>query len=332
MKKYFVYELKKSLFVMFALTVIAAVIHVIMMMDDVEFVEHGYARFLSIGPIIAIGCVYSVIVPIWKMSYLMKKRSVDLYYSLPLSHTRILAVKFTVGLIVLFASFTLAFWIGSISMMVAVGEYLICSEFVLQYLSALIPMAAVYSLTAFLFTRANRFIDGAVFVVMTGMSLSAVVDVISLFVFNNAGVYISSGCYAPYGVFTIISTYFQSNFIIGYSQELLLSTSDWVGISLVTALGVAACIGLFLSQRKAKAENCEQISDSYFGYRVTIPLYALCMAILSEGSLMLLALIAAAAYAVCVLYKRTPRIGWQIAVIVGIAFLAGAIVAEVTLQ
>ncbi|MDE5593071.1 MAG: hypothetical protein K2I75_03970 [Clostridiales bacterium] len=99
---------------------------------------------------------------------------------------------------------------------------------------------------------------------------------------------------------------------------------DWIGIILIAALGIAAGVGLFISERKAKAENCEQISESYFGYKVMIPLYAFSFAItFAPISYVLVALVAAAAYAVSVLYKRTPKIGWKFALIVGVVFLAG---------
>lgn len=332
MKKYFVYELKKSLFVMCALAVIATVGYVISVVTQVaDILDFGNHRF-SVSFIIEVGGAMSVIVPIWKLSYLMKKRSVDLYYSLPLSHARILVVKFIVGLIVLFASFTVAFWIGSFTAMAAISEYLNSVQFIPLYFSLLIPMAVIYALTAFVFARANRFIDGIMFVLMTVMALGVVGNVVAVFIIMTGSLhdfyyvyYFHSLNFTPFGALDIISTYFRGSLIKDYIAIYLNITAiDWVGLCLVVALGVAAGLGLFFAERRAKAENCEQISESYFGYKVMIPLYAFCWALLTARiSYVLTALIAAAAYAVSVLYKRTPKIGWKFALIVGVAFLAG---------
>lgn len=323
MKKYFVYELKKSLFVMLALAVIATAVYVISVVTQVDSIINFNKRYFDISWIVACGVAVSVFVPVWKLRYLMKKRSVDLYYSLPLSHARILAVKFTVGLIVVFSSFTAAFWIGSFTAMATLGEYLNCTIYIPFYFSLIIPIAVIYALTAFIFTRANRFIDGIMFVIMTGMSLGLVAEVISYFT-SASRFYIHSAYFTPFGALSLIVTYVTCNIFKNISGTAVVSTIDWVGLSLIVSLGVAAGIGLFFTERRAKAENCEQISESYFGYKVMIPLYAFSLALLSaRGSYVLAALVAAAAYAVCVLYKRTPKVDWVFTLIVYIAFMAG---------
>lgn len=330
MKKYFVYELKKSLFVMCALAVIATAVYVISVLTQMQNIDNFGLHYLTLSWIVACGGAMSVFVPIWKLRYLMKKRSVDLYYAMPLSHARILAVKFLVGLIVLFSSFTAAFWIGSFTAMGALSKYINCAIFVPFYFSMLIPMAVIYALTSFIFTRAKRLIDGIMFVIMTGMSLGIFADNIPTFVRLCGGdIYqygFGASCFTPFGALSIIVIYVDCNILKSLSGMPVVSAFDWVGMSLVAVLGIAAGIGLFFAERRAKAEDCEQISESYFGYKVMIPLYAFSLALQSARiSLVLTALIAAAAYAVSVLYKRTPKIGWIFAVIVGVAFIVGAV-------
>ena len=341
MKKYFVYELKKSLFVMFAITIIATAVFSILLISEVDDLAGGYNyNFFDLGLVVAGGGAMSVFVPIWKLAYKMKKRSVDLYYSMPLSHTRILAVKFLVGLIVLFASFTMAYWIGTLIAMATASKYLKllnCVNFVTLYLSMIIPMAVIYALTAFIFTRANRFIDGVVFVAMTGMALGAIADCITSVMMMNEAWYdtlyeyfFDSTYFTPFGSLALIGQYFAGNMFKSNSSTVTLDAIEWVGIALITALGIAAAVGLFFAERKVKAENCEQISDSYFGYKVMIPLYAFVFAISAARlSFVLVALVAAAAYGLSVLYKRTPKIGWVFAGIVDGAFLAGVIVSVI---
>ncbi len=322
MKKYFVYELKKSLFVMCALAVIAAAVYVITVLSNAEYLLGGNAHF-PVEAITIVGGVLCVIVPVWKLSYRMKKRSVDLYYALPLSHTRILAVKFVVGLIAVFAPYTVAYWIGSFTAMAAAGKALSSVNFVPLYFATLIPMAITYVLTSFIFTRANRFIDGIAFIVLTGMSLAVVAEVVAAFV-QSSSVYINSGFYTPFGGLTVVSEYYAYTLIKGMSVEMQFDAQDIVGLAVVAVCAAAAGIGLFLAEKRAKAENCEQISDSYFGFKVMIPLYTFSLALLGAlDSYVLVALVAAASYAVSVLYRRTPKIGWKYAVVIAVAFIAG---------
>ena len=290
--------------------------------------------------------VISVIVPIWKLSYRMKKRSVDLYYSLPLSHTRILVVKILVGLIAVFVPYTLAYWIGSFTAMGAITAYwkawalsigaplstayktLNNVTFLPLYFATLIPMLIIYFLTAFLFTRANRFVDGLAFVALAGLSLMMIIEVVSEFTYESS-IFINSLYYTPMGPLVLVWEHFAINiFKSGLSENLLHGLTpepqDIVGLVLVAACAVAAGVGLFISERKVKAENSEQISNSYFGYKTMIPLYSFCLAFLAAlDYYVLVALSAAAVFAASVLYKRTPKIGWKFAVVIGVAFIAG---------
>lgn len=340
MKKYFVYELKKSLFVMFAIMIIATAVLAISLISEMGDIDGFHFNYISFGSVAFVGGATSVFVPIWKFAYKMKKRSVDLYYSMPLSHVRILAVKFLVGLIVLFASFTIAFWISSLIAMATVSEYLKflnCVNFVILYLALIVPMAVIYALTAFIFTRANRFIDGVVFVIMTGMSLGAIADCITSLMVMNEVWYdthyeymFNSSFFTPFGSLALIAYHFSGNMWKSMVMRITTDAVEWAGMALITALGIAAGIGLFFAEKKVKAENCEQISESYFGYKVIIPLYAFAFAISSARlSFVLVALVAAAAYGLSVLYKRTTKIGWKFAGIVGGAFLAGVMVSVI---
>lgn len=330
MKKFFIYELKKSLLVMGAFAVIAAAIYVVTVLVNAEWLSRSHGDF-PFEAILIPGSAICVITPIWKLSYRMKKRSVDMYYSLPLSHTRILAVKYLVGLIAVFAPYTVAYWIGSFTAMGAVGKTLNAVYFIWTYLATIIPMAVIYSLAAFIFTRANRLIDGILFTVMTGMALGIVAEVVSTFIvevpyyfYVDSQYYLNSIYYTPFSSLNAVSLYFKTYIFKNVTFSLRLGPQDIIGMVLITVLGAASVVGLFLSERYAKAENCEQLSNSFFGYRVMIPLYTFAFAFLSAIlSYVLVALVAAAAYAVSILYKRTPKICWKFAVIVAAAFIAG---------
>ena len=96
------------------------------------------------------------------------------------------------------------------------------------------------------------------------------------------------------------------------------------GFTVTSLSATGATAGLFLNEKRAKAENAGQISESYFGYRTMIPLYTVCLSAVCFSPV-LLALIIACAFFLTVAYKRTFRIGIKQTVVFSVSAAAGII-------
>lgn len=324
MKKYFLYELKKRSFVIGCITLIATVIYltpIIVLEPDARI--YFYNTFLWL--ISSIGGLTAACLPLWLFDYKMTKRGLDLYYSLPLSHTKILLVRFLIGLIVLFSSYTVSYWLGAFVMMAKFFSKIDAVWYLAQYFATLIPLYCIFALSSFVFTRANKFLDGIVFIffwVFAAVLVAAVLDTI-LYRLNFY-------YYFPFAPLDAATVHFQER--LCKSAYLALDTQSSVnmilGFTLTALLSAGATAGLFLLEKRTKAENAGQISESAFGYKVMIPLYSACLSYLSCSdmlglSFLFLVMIAVCSFALTVLYKRTIKIGAKQTVIYLISIAAG---------
>ena len=117
-------------------------------------------------------CVLCTVAPVLQFSYRMKQRSVDLWYSLPITRKQLVLVRTLAGLLLVFVPFTIAYWPG-----VAIVA-MRCNELAssvrgfhfqyIHYLSCFAQMlllgTCLFGVNAFLFTRGNSMFDGIFFI------------------------------------------------------------------------------------------------------------------------------------------------------------------------
>lgn len=333
MKKYFCYLLKKNLLPLACLTLCCVMMYVVPMSINVySFGNDVYTSELYYENISIVLGIMSVLIPIYVFSYKMNKRSVDLHYSLPLSKTKILVANFLMGLILLYASYSIAYWWGFITVAIKVKRIFLI-YYLYLYLASLIPAFITYSVTAFIFTRANTIIDGIISVAgamcMLLMAVAMVTVVWNLHSFIG-DVVINYLPFAPLGIVTTqlgdaiwqgnIQNWFLSDFYDTGMIDFLINGILW------TLISIASTIGLILTEKHAKAENCGQISDSIFCYKVQIPAYlvmSVAAAMATSEEIILLCTIVFCACALSVIYKRTFKIGWKYAVVLVACFVSG---------
>lgn len=330
MKKYFNYELKKNLYVIGVITLVMTIIHVtpllIMRPSEID------GSYFNIPMLSVCAGIVAVMVPMWLMEYKMKRRSVDLYYALPLSHTKIIAVKFLFGLIAVFTSYTVTFWLGALVMIAKINYAINAVWFIPFYFASLIPIYIIYSVSAFIYTRANRGIDGFMFLVFWFFALALVVYALQVSV--NEDIY--SSYFLPFKPLADVTFYFQSRIDNHHGSTIWRPdnvAAMSIGFVIFALMSIGSTLGLLFSERKAKAENVGQISDSWFGYKVMLPLYAVCLTSVcvleSYLSLFLIILIATVIFFVYVLYKRSIKIGKNQAIVFCVALLVGILLSVI---
>ena len=315
MKKYFLYELKKNAFAICFLAVFAIAEYTIPLMSQkAEYLKfnNNFAQISFTAGFIA--CM----VPVWVFNYRMKRRSVDLYFSLPLSHTKILTVKYLIGLIAVFLPYTLAFWLGSFVIMYKLHGIYNLAYIPALYACSLLPIFCLYTLVSFIYTRANKPVDGLVFVIMWMFAGWLLINFLDRFTGYSSTVF-HPEYYTFFSPLSETTRHFNGLISGGdsfyYNNLPTLSEEINMGIaySITGLLSVAATAGIFLCENHTKAENAGQISESLYGYRVLIPLYAF---ILMSGinfsypdEIFFVVLLCLGVYLLSVLYKRTAKIG-----------------------
>lgn len=362
MKKYFKYQLKKSLVPLAVLTAFAMLMYVLpLLIEDYSYWnsqdQHTYISLFTGNILTALGIMCGI-VPIYMLNYRMKKRSVDMYYSLPLSRVEILAVHFIVGFLTVLAAYSAAYWLGFVIVFAKVKrlQYI---YYLLMYLASLIPAFIIYALAAFSFTRANTLADGIIFVILTHCALFMVMTVVQLVMNNIKGEYsylINPGAFMISGPLIRVGEVLGGRIHYPYDQgyhgwSLFKSWSttptrtynivhDAVVFGTLALAATGATVAMFLTEKNCKAENCGQISESIFGYKTLIPIYTAVFIILltealdgsnSGNNIIAWCVIAFCAYLMTVIYRRSLKIG-KIQAIMLAVYLSASLTAAVIIN
>lgn len=276
-------------------------------------------------------CMCSLM-PATALRYRTQRESADLYYSLPMARERILGVKYLAGYTVCVAAFTVGFWFGFAALMLRTGGNYYWGYFFPQYLFDLIGGYIVYAVSSFLYSRANTSADGIAFLVifnLLGMSVSSLLGE-----FFSVTVEV----FSPWGGLSMVTAFFQDMTEAGETTLLSQDYAPWyiAGACLYAALAVAATVALFRTERRYSTENCGQISESPFGYRVMYPVTVVCasaatflwnravtipFAVLFDSVAILIS------YVAMVAYRRSVWIGWKHFLVWLASLLAGGVLA-----
>lgn len=332
MKKYFLYELKKKAYLIICLSIIVTLIYACVLLTTRLYGNSNkiYQFDVNLDTINVLSVALAVIAPVIQFSYRMKRRSVDMYYSLPLSHYKIFTVKYLVGLIMVFAPYLSAYLIGALIMLIKTANRIFYGVYYIPHFFLTLPVIfLMYSLATFAFTRANNFIDGVIFIAFWALIWVLVAEFLGNFIYytchRTIGEYfytqtfsrIYSGYYSFYSPLENLKDYFQAKLVgdtYGISDNgYNVAANMAAGYTLITATAVFGAVWTFVSEKYTKSENAGQISESYFGYKVMIPLYTvltLCLYDLARTETYIFdVLIIVGFLLLTALYRRTVRIG-----------------------
>ena len=235
--------------------------------------------------------------PVLVYSFKMSKRGVDGYYSLPLKKEKLYLVKTMVGLLLVLVPFTVMYWSGFLTLLCRAENPYDMFWYLPAYFGSALLGFCLFGFNAFLFTRGNSVADGIVFMI----------------------------AYIPF--FMMIYVYFMQSDISHYQYDLdflsfgglsefgnkmndLILRYENVKLSPLTfvvmpILGVAGYALLFILLPYEKGENAEQVSDSWFGYKILIPVYTAILIALNDASyIIFFCLIAMSAIIATVVYQR----------------------------
>ncbi len=337
MKNYFVYLLKKYLLLLACFALLCVIVYVIPITvesytawnkQETTYVDLYYSN------ISAVLGVMSVLIPIALLSYKMSRRSADMHYSLPIGRRKILCVHFLVGLILLYASYSFAYLWGFI-IIAATVRHLQLIYYLYLYLSSLLPALVLYSLTAFLYTRANTMLDGIVIVVsamcLLPLAFGTTCRIIDPHLPSTAPSLDSARLF-PF-VSLMEATDVLGTAAEGWELRLWFTNfrPDYIADDALTLAGslfwliagAGAAAGLFVTEKTCKAENCGQRTESLFGYKTLLPAYTVFLTAMAFEDAAVLCIVAFGILVLSVLYKRTIKIGWKFAAVLAACFVAG---------
>lgn len=348
MRKYFCYLLKKNLLPMCCFSLLCIIAYVVPVSTaSFESWNNPGAYYsgpnpyvnLRLGNIVGVLCVMSVIVPVFMFSYRMNRRSVDMHFSLPLGRTKIAAAHYLVGLVIMLVAYSVAYLWGAIVTVVRV-ERLYAVWFLWLYLAEIVPALVVYTVTAFMFTRANTVVDGII-----SVAGALLLPMLVVFAIGEAGALYSvipggpnEVAFQPFNIPSLVADAFETAIKRGAPPKWFDPAVPYRGVSdgcdlgggiMWTLAAVAAAVVLFTRDKYAKAENVGQISESPLCYKVQLPILTAALtaiAALDDLDPTLLLGVAFAAFVGAIVYRRTIKIGKRTAIILIAAVLAGLVI------
>lgn len=320
MKAYFRYLIKKRLPIYLSLFVIYLLCFLII--NSVSrvsyFAGHGRIRLntnyfmltyyagLGIG-LFAIG--------LFEFSFKMNKITAAQAYSFPMKREKFYLCRFIFGYLEVVIPFTIAMFISLIPFVIEKeSRYFILFNYQISkdqvsnlagvfpfYFSLIFVGFLVYSFEVFFYCQANTFIDGIVTVAMAA------------FVLLPYGFIIYP--YSTGSTFSVLDLYWLSSEVgfltIDGSSSLLMDGGFMVNLQrtfvvIYVIAGLACFVGQYFASKNFKSEDAGQRSESWFCYRILLPLTGIGFCYLSKDLLINL-MIMVATFLVYVLYKRTIK-------------------------
>lgn len=291
--------LKKRMLFILIVSIICWLLAVVTVHTN-DFVKNYYVSedVLKPGPtnspftfITIIACILCTLIPVIEFSFKMQKISIDQMYSLPIKREKLFLSKYIVGLIEILIPITVIFIDAFI--IVIYSEHLFDLRYFLPYYLTLIGLIIVlYSTITFFYTRGNTIIDGIMNILFITCFFVAIAGVFGEVIFYQ-NEYIIENCYFTYSPLSIITSLFNSKL---YEKALLeinpkfyglydIGIKQIVPLFIMVIVGIVSFILFLVLNKKDKAENSMQISNSWFSYRVMIPAYVSMIIILLSAKI-----------------------------------------------
>ncbi len=258
------------------------------------------------------------------------RRELDLLYSMPIERRRLILAHYLSGLIQVFFSASLPFF-GYWLYMGIHTDYYSLSWLALYYPLMLAVGAAMYSVTILVFNEANTLVDGAVFTALwiTAPSMYAQAVLYNL------------DRYIPDAHMRVYNEVIENSCLYSPAQELaeifrilvetnrgksdVLLPAKHLGavrcVAIWIAVGIACALIYFYKSARSGAEKAGEISSSWFGYKVLIPLCGISAIAVYKYSDMLPVFILMGMFLGYVLYRRTLKLRLPDWIMIGIAAL-----------
>ncbi len=311
MKRFFKYELKKNFWTLAILSLISVAVYLVALSTSALFYRNDnlvvYNRDPQLGVVFAEAAILSAIVPMLLYSFKMNKRSVDEFYSLPIKREKMYLVKTLVGLLLVLLPYTLAYWLGFLNVCLRENYYHL-GYYVPAYFLGLLFAVCFYGVNAFAFTRANRIVDGILFILFYMCAGALIMQVLSTaFPKNRAFDEITN--FFSFGGFIRADVNMSDLIMHGKGAR----RSGWpVSLFLYPILFAALSYSLMIVLvRLDKGEDAEQNSTSWFGYKTMIPVYTILLLALGANSWLNICLIAVGALVMTIVYTRKILFSWR---------------------
>ena len=256
--------------------------------------------------------IYALLIPIFEFSFKMNKRSIDLFYSLPLKKEKLYLTKFLLGLIELFIVFTVSFIFIVLHLVVITskGNYNVNLIYYLYYYLIVLGFGSLlYSWVCFFFTKGNTIIDGIILTVLSFFVLQIIAGNV-IIPLRNARIIDRNYPYLqlnPFDGLVQFTNYFDKS-ISASTINYIFNNSTIISIVIMTVLSISLIPLLFITNNLKKAEDTSDINNEWYTYKLLLPIYSICLYSLTNLSFYYLVIMAISSYIGYIIYNRSFKI------------------------
>ena len=269
--KYFGYLFKENNKTLFVLMFIGFILcPMLMSVSTVLKSEFFYGNFMFYHCVIFLLCY---LIPFINFYFINRKKSIDTFFSLPISKSKLFIFKVLFTLIEIFGIYLLNMIISFLIILFK-GSYINVSYFILAILINITLGMTLVFVNIFIIIKCNNYIDSLICMVVYSILPQVIIETVNAFLHN-----------VTYGVSydLIISNYFSiptiyfSNFSYSLNKALeankYLSINDFniTTIFIMVVIGVVLLIASYVCFKNRKGEHAEQMTTSKLMYKAFLP-------------------------------------------------------------
>ncbi|MBE6610667.1 MAG: hypothetical protein E7634_08370 [Ruminococcaceae bacterium] len=274
-KQYLRSHLKANLKPIIYIVTVVLFLTFMIAINEEKTYSFGTARFQSTLAVpVMFMSILSYVLPVMEFSFFKKRINLDCAYSMPISRRTMGTAHYISGLITLFGAFSASYLLNFIIMLSRGENYFNLKPLIPHYFLCLFLGFAMYSVMVFVFNEANTMGDGIWFMVLYSFVFVFVFSALTEMIDGMPTLYLSSAM--PFGAISELTSQYQS-VVENFKQTVIFWNKPryYTGFIFWGILGIASAVGFFLTFGKKRTEKTEEISDSWFGYRTLIPIYAI---------------------------------------------------------
>ena len=294
LRRYLFYRLKNSVLRILIFSILSILLSRIVLREGITAEKiSNRASGLYIFAII-LGIIASLI-PFFELSGFKNRRNLDTLFFFPIKREKMGLAVYISGLLQMTIIYTVTYVAGFIFLVSKTTCFALIYMLPYFFLSLLLG-AVIYSVFMFLFSEANTVTDGVLFCLLW-IFLLYMVSNTAIWEFTDSELRHTEAfqaaselsgwgiIYAPINNLTVL---FQELIEIHRSSKwdnLAEEVKEYLYMFFVWGvIGIAAAVGYVYRFAKKGAEKAGEISESWFGYRILIPIYGYCLIFLTTES------------------------------------------------
>lgn len=288
--RYLAYRLKHSVLKTVILALIALLITQNSVVQQATYMDPQF-RSAGLDAQATVLFILCMLIPMLESAPFKNRRNLDTLYFFPIKRREMALATYISGFVQVITIYSITFFTAWIYLAVKTDCFAL--QYMLPYyLLSLLVGLATYSFFTFIFGQANTVVDGVLFCALWFVVPYWILStVFQLGIFGDMPWRLRSAiqewglAYSPINNLTVIfQDLIEVNQYIGYGDYYqsyaYYYRQLWYFFVIWGAVGIASVWGYFATFVKKGAEKIGEISNSWFGYKILIPICGYCLMLL----------------------------------------------------